>query len=665
MASYPFLSSPTILTAPFTIDVPHEYQDLLVQDRLDVSSVLRVRTLAIDETGSLRLHPGAEIVFTDSPIDLLTDPEQLGHGLIVDGRIECVDEGNVNAFEFQAADIDAGASSFLAWGIAQNGWQPGDRLLLTDTRQLMADAKWSEQTEVVTIKDVVNGVVTVESPVRFDHRVLQRYGVVFNPIIGNLSRPITIRSENPAGVRGHVMFRDNASVEIRRVSVQDCGRTTAFQMIDSTDVDANGNVLHVGTNQIGRYSIHCHHLKTPPNIWHCVVERGRKWGIVLHDSHNGMIQDNIVYDVEGAGFMTEDGSESGNRFERNLACKVRGGRGIGRGGIIADEDYAKRRIIDTGLDGSGFWFRGGDNYVYGNYANACRGAGFNYNGYYRAKTISTPSGLKTHVPIRLSESNRVYGSTTTGLWSTWSQSPSSLGKFAPAVFTNYRIWSVSNRGVDAYHEARQKFVSFEIFNDPDESNRNPGNKDYQKEFNIGIDLGRAAYENGGAEVIDGEIKGFNVGIAAPQKLSMDSAKPLVILPSSISGVTLSNRVNILIEPTAHARVLTLAALTFWANSGVTKSTPWLDDYGQWDIYMHFAPNKQKHINVLMPDQVTWDGALLAYNDQRGAVVLGNWPGVPSALVGQTNSQAFAQAGKCFGGQIVDGQIVALVYGQVE
>src|SRR5262249_38896074 len=94
-----------------------------------------------------------------------------------------------------------------------------------------------------------------------------------------------------------------------------------------------------------------------------------KWGLTVHDSHYGLVQDNVVFRIAGQGFVTEDGSESFNRFEHNFVLDV-----IGQDSPRSGED-----------DGSCFWFRGVNNIVVDNVAAAgfsvsqgiVAGSGFN------------------------------------------------------------------------------------------------------------------------------------------------------------------------------------------------------------------------------------------------------------------------------------------------
>src|SRR5262249_23630203 len=162
---------------------------------------------------------------------------------------------------------------------------------------------------------VAGSVVTLTTPLAHDHRGARDAAgsLTFLPHVGNLTRSVTIRSANPAGTRGHLLATVRANVDIEYVLLQDLGRTT-IQPLDSATFDASGNVTHIGTNQIGRYSLHMHHLTGPTTpqsngyqftlIGNAIDSGGFKWGIVVHASHYGLIQQNVVYHAGGAAVMT-------------------------------------------------------------------------------------------------------------------------------------------------------------------------------------------------------------------------------------------------------------------------------------------------------------------------------------------------------------------------
>ena len=131
--------------------------------------------------------------------------------------------------------------------------------------------------------------------------------------------------------------------------------------------ERGGHASHIGSNQIGRYSLHLHHLFGPSSasiggyqyvLIGNAVDGGTKWGITIHNTHYGLVQDNVIYDAAGAGIMTEDGSETANVIQNNFIV-----RAWGTGHDRAD---GRAGSNDWGWEGSGIWLRGPDNYVRNN-----------------------------------------------------------------------------------------------------------------------------------------------------------------------------------------------------------------------------------------------------------------------------------------------------------
>ena len=179
-----------------------------------------------------------------------------------------------------------------------------------------------------------------------------------------------------------MMFLARADVDLRYVEVREMGRT-ANATIDSTTFDSQGRALRVGTNQIGRYAIHFHHnfgpAAKPANgfqftlIGNSVIAPA-KWGITIHNTHYGLVRDNVVYNSRGASIVTEDGNESFNVFDHNFAV-----RSIGSGDATPRGGYGGGGP-DPGTEGSAFWFSGPNNYVRNNVAANADAFGFSLAG---------------------------------------------------------------------------------------------------------------------------------------------------------------------------------------------------------------------------------------------------------------------------------------------
>jgi len=247
-----------------------------------VNTRLTVGTIEVMPTGTLQIGTAlspvaagvkAEIVIADQPLDLVNDPLQFGNGLLVFGTIDIHGAPSNETWSQLATEPRAGDTSLFVSGPAPN-WHPGDVLLLPDSRQVLTtDADEFLQDDVppeweqVTVSAVSGNRIYLQTALQFDHLGARNSdgGLELLPDVAILNRNVVVRSENPAGVRGHTFFTGRASVDIEYARFQDLGRTSALVDLDSTTLDTNGNVTHVGTNQIGRYAVHFHHLMGPEN----------------------------------------------------------------------------------------------------------------------------------------------------------------------------------------------------------------------------------------------------------------------------------------------------------------------------------------------------------------------------------------------------------------
>lgn len=429
----------------------------------DVNTRLRVVNLSVMEGGTLEVgtpeapiepQVTAEILVPDRPFDVAVDPGQVGNGIESLGTVTMHGAPKQPTFARLKTSALAGQTT-LTLEQAATGWRKGDRLVLPDTRQLRAAdgmAGFRPQDERVEIADVAGAVVTLTAPLAFGHKgVARAAGAALEPHVGNLSRNVVVRSENPRGTRGHMIFLARAAIDLRYVEVRDMGRTTPAP-IDSTVFDAKGKATRIGTNQIGRYAIHLHHTFGPKQarpgapqftLVGNAVSEPAKWGVTVHDSHHGLVRDNIVYGARGAAFVTEDGTESFNVFDHNFAVRVHGAGDLTpRGGYGGPGP-------DPGSDGSGFWFQGPNNYIRNNVAATAEASGFNLAGRLLG-TVPVPrfqgadvtvqaetTPLDTlRAPVLEFTGNEAYGATPIGIDCGWN-----------GDITRFTAWNIGRYGV--------------------------------------------------------------------------------------------------------------------------------------------------------------------------------------------------------------------------
>ncbi|MGB0910993.1 MAG: G8 domain-containing protein, partial [Nitrospirales bacterium] len=325
--------------------------------------VLPNGTLSLGTTDNpISANHTAELIIRDEPLAVNgRDPRQYGNGLNVFGTM------NVHGSPMERSHLRFSSEAHVGQSTLQIeqapiGWKSGDRLIIPDTRQIpfRKKQKYFSQAEEPTVLSLSGSTVTLSAPLQFDHWGPRdadgEVGAIEQgmlPHVGNLTRNVIIRStrlaetsktaycmgaenvNNPSSciTRGHTLFLRRATVDIRYASFENLGRTTN-DSLDNTVVDGSGNPTSIGLNQIGRYSIHMHRMMGPVNPSNSgyqyylignVIEGMLKWGLAVHDTHYGLIKDNIAYDGQGAAITTEDGNESFNVFERNFVVHTKAG----------------------------------------------------------------------------------------------------------------------------------------------------------------------------------------------------------------------------------------------------------------------------------------------------------------------------------------------------
>lgn len=395
-------------------------KNLIVQGKLvfdrDSDSLLKLHTAVVEGDGEIEagtpeeyVRGSAEVVFIDEPLDPENDPLQFGCGLLLKDRAKFTAHGRPRDPAVRLAkDILAGVTAFTVDELPV-GWFSGDRLAFPPSGG--TTLKWDQREPEIremsyTIGDSVVGVNFALSEPHLAARDADGEPDCF-PDVLNLTRNVVFRSENPEGVRGHFMATDFSSFDISYCAFQDMGRTTDAPLGPD--------------NLIGRYAVHFHMLEGPPppgsalrgRFTGNVIERALKWGLAIHASSCLVVEANIAYDCQTAGFVTEDGHEAYNSIVGNYAVLVR--------------------------RGDGFWLNGNRNWIDENTAACCyphphpaavQGIGFNGTGtgFYFPPTPYVWEVVRTYRPDGEQESfyrgkvsclslrgNRAYGCST-GLW---------------------------------------------------------------------------------------------------------------------------------------------------------------------------------------------------------------------------------------------------------
>ncbi|MEM8770548.1 MAG: cadherin-like domain-containing protein [Pseudomonadota bacterium] len=343
------------------LDFATDQNTFMEVDTFIVSPSGHVTIGTLDDPVSANVQTTIQIA-DNGPIDTAWDPLLFSRGFLSHGTIE-VHGAQKDAFLRLAEDPLAGDTS-LTLEAPPEGWQVGDRLVLTGTKFGSIDNTGDRQRDIQTedeelvITAIDGNVIHFADPLQYDHDTprddLKAY-------VANYSRNVQIVTENadelPAHQRGHVMFLHSDDIDVRYAEFTDLGRTDKSERaFDPDDVD----VIEADTNLKGRYSLHIHRAGVsdqddPAMLVGNAVWGSPGWGYVHHDS-NAILADNAAYDTFGAAFVAETGNETG-RWVGNIAIRQDGVSGIND--IVNNPKLGEDVLaFDLGRNGTGFWFQG-------------------------------------------------------------------------------------------------------------------------------------------------------------------------------------------------------------------------------------------------------------------------------------------------------------------
>lgn len=285
------------------------------------------------------------------------DPGQLSLGLVAMGEVNVAGQAKTT-HDVAAGDIFAGDTSVTLASVPA-GWSVGDEIFITGTRysaDSVPNSAFGTYDEVRTISSIDGSTIHFEEPLEFDHEGFAEHGYFAH--IANLDRNVTFSSPETANVteRGHVMLMHNDAFDIANAAFEGLGRTDKSNIVDDygfTLGESNQRGIFIDTvsgalapldeveNMRGRYPLHFHFTEESedgkkPQADGVVVAGSPGWGLVHHGGALDILN-SLVVDVDGAGMVAENGSETG----------------VWAGNLVAAIRSVFREGTDHGLDGFG------------------------------------------------------------------------------------------------------------------------------------------------------------------------------------------------------------------------------------------------------------------------------------------------------------------------
>ncbi len=594
----------------------------------NVDTELRADTIIGSAASTLRMGTStqpiepnvtARMVFTDNgAIDRVYDPFGISRGLITRGSVE-VHGTEVTPYHEIAGNALSNQAAIRLSAIPTD-WNVGDEIVIAGTS---SDAI---EDETRTITAIFGDLVFLSTRLVYDH-VAPTPELSIH--VANLTRNVVFESEGTdIDRRGHTMFMHNRDVHVANAAFNSLGRTDKSVWIDDSVVDENWQlVAGTGTNQRARYSVHFHRNGTladgnPSTVVGSVVNDSPGWGFTNHSSYVDFTG-NVSVNVNGAGFATEVGDETGT-FSNNISLSNTGS---------GENDNDRIDVQDFGHTGAGFWFQGAGITVVDNIATSSEGSGFIFytrgliegsNGlpaHYLTANLTDPSiaqGAETilvdHVPVKEFQRNEAYGSSigftiryhlrevTHNGWST---------------FENSTFWN-NEVGMDIPYTMQTNLRDIVI-------KRDISGVDSSMGINSNPVTADILYDNL-------TIIGYNLGIVAPRSGA-----------SIIQGGTFQNRIAIVVRPAieANSEIRVEGPITF---------VPLPQAYahpGQWEVEMRFitAPYQSSTNYLYLPRTTILNygphsNRLMYFSEQAADAI--PFPvataGIPPAYIGLTTQQ---------------------------
>ncbi|XP_060067607.1 fibrocystin-L-like [Ylistrum balloti] len=265
-------------------------------------------------------------------------------------------------------------------------WQKGDLIVISTTGGVNSQT----ETEVVTIESVSsdNKTITLGSELANSH--LGRSELVagrrldFSAEVGLLTRNVVVRGQSDPQWKENIKPCPDG-LDPGNLAVQTCNRGRSGGEMGSDQFGAQVIIhttdpkkqvtrsrieyvefYHVGQAfRLGRHPINFYKTgdMSKSYVRGCGIHDTFNRAINIRDTHNLLIERNVIYNVNGVAIFLEDGTETGNVFQYNLGIDVKGSSQLLNSDIspatfwITNPNNTLRHNVAAGGTHFGYWFR--------------------------------------------------------------------------------------------------------------------------------------------------------------------------------------------------------------------------------------------------------------------------------------------------------------------
>ncbi|XP_024153621.1 PKHD1 like 1, tandem duplicate 1 isoform X2 [Oryzias melastigma] len=357
-------------------------------------------------------------------------------------------------------------------------WKPGDEIVIASTGHRHSQ----RENEVRKIASVsANGkTLTLTEPLTYTHlgvSVTLPDGTVFEgrAEVGLLTRNIVVRGSqqqewndnieacpdgfNTGEFATQTCFQGRFGEEVGSDQFGGCIMFHAPRPSENLAIGRLEYVelFHAGQAfRLGRYPIHWHlmgDINYKSYVRGCAIHQTFNRAVTIHNTHRLLVEHNVIYDIMGGAFFIEDGIETENILQYNLAVFVK----------------QSTSLLNDDVTPAAYWVTNPNNIIRHNAAAGGTHFGFWYRMHDHPDGPSyDPNICQKRVPLGEFYNNTVHSQGWFGLWIFQEFFPMKNGNCnsrtpQPAVFRSLTTWNCE-KGAEWVNVGAVQFTNFVMVN---------------------------------------------------------------------------------------------------------------------------------------------------------------------------------------------------------
>ncbi|KAM8882915.1 PKHD1 like 1, tandem duplicate 1 [Synchiropus picturatus] len=357
-------------------------------------------------------------------------------------------------------------------------WKVGDKIVIATTGHRHSQ----KENEVRTIASVsANGLtLTLTEPLTYEHLgvgVTLQEGTVFEAKaeVGLLTRNVKVQGSindewsdkieacedgfDTGEFATQTCFQGRFGEEIGSDQFGGCIMFHAPRPNENLAVGRIGYIEVYNAGQafrLGRYPIHWHlmgDINYKSYVRGCSLWKTFNRAVTIHNTHRLLVEFNVIYDIMGGAFFIEDGIETENILQYNLAVFVK----------------QSTSLLNDDVTPAAYWVTNPNNIIRHNHAAGGTHFGFWYRMHLHPDGPSyTPNICQKKVPLGEFNNNTVHSQGWFGIWIFQDFFPMKGGSChssipEPAVFNGLTTWNCE-KGAEWVNVGAVQFHNFTMVN---------------------------------------------------------------------------------------------------------------------------------------------------------------------------------------------------------